>query len=102
MRGQKSRGPLEISREMAHYEVCPNQKKIMSLIFKISGALVFLCPFATKCPLFYHFMFLFFYIFYCFNNDMWRKPREISQFGKKSAKVYHSLYSSKEQLQVAL
>jgi hypothetical protein len=30
------------------------------------------------------------------------KPREISQFGKKSAKVYHCLYSSTEQLQVAL
>jgi ribosomal protein S24E len=26
----------------------------------------------------------------------------MSQFGKKSAKVYHSLYSSTEQLQVAL
>jgi hypothetical protein len=25
--GQKSRGPLEISREMAHYVVCPKQKK---------------------------------------------------------------------------
>jgi hypothetical protein len=32
----------------------------------------------------------------------YRKPREVSQFGKKSAKVYHSLYSSTEQLQVAL
>ncbi len=31
-----------------------------------------------------------------------RKPREMSQFCKKSAKVYHSLYSSTEQLQVAL
>jgi hypothetical protein len=31
-----------------------------------------------------------------------RKPCELSQFGKKSAKVYHSLYSSTEQLQVAL
>ncbi len=29
-------------------------------------------------------------------------PREISQFGKKSAKVYHSLFSSSDQLQVAL
>jgi hypothetical protein len=35
-------------------------------------------------------------------NDMQRKPREMSQFGKKSAKEYHSLYSSTEQLQVAL
>ncbi len=33
---------------------------------------------------------------------MWKKPGEISQFGKKSAKVYHNLYSSSEQLQVAL
>ncbi len=30
------------------------------------------------------------------------KPHEMSQFGKKSAKVYHCLYSSTEQLQVAL
>jgi hypothetical protein len=30
---------------MAHYVVCPKPKKIMSLIFKISGALVFLCPY---------------------------------------------------------
>jgi hypothetical protein len=35
-------------------------------------------------------------------NDVKRKPREMSQFGKKSAKVYHCLYSSIEQLQVAL
>jgi hypothetical protein len=46
--GQKSRGPLEISREMAHYVVCPKPKKIISQIFKTSGALVFLCPFATR------------------------------------------------------
>ena len=103
-KGQKSWGPLETSWEMAHYVVCPNQKNIMSLIFKISGALVFLCPFVTNCPQFYHFMFLFFYFFIVltFNNDTCRKPREISQFGKKSAKVYHSLYSTTEQLQVAL
>jgi hypothetical protein len=57
-----------------------------------------------QSPQFYHFMFLFIILlfFYCFNKDMWRKPPEISQFGKKSAKVYHSLYSSQEQLQVAL
>jgi hypothetical protein len=30
------------------------------------------------------------------------KPREMFQFDKKSAKVYHSSYSSTEQLQVAL
>jgi hypothetical protein len=39
---QKSLGPLEISLEMAawaHYAVCL-QKKIISLIFKISGALI--------------------------------------------------------------
>jgi hypothetical protein len=38
-RGQKSLGPLKISLEMAHYVVCP-QKKIISRIFKISGALI--------------------------------------------------------------
>jgi hypothetical protein len=35
-------------------------------------------------------------------NSIQRKAREMSQFGKKSAKVYHCLYSSIEQLQVAL
>ena len=45
---------------------------------------------------------LIFLFFYCFNKDMWRKPHEISRIVKKSAKVYHSLYSSSEQLQVAL
>jgi hypothetical protein len=35
-------------------------------------------------------------------NDIKRKPREMSQFGKKSAKVYHCLYSLLMQLQVAL
>jgi hypothetical protein len=38
-RGQKSLGPLEISLEKAHYVVRP-QKKIISRIFKISGALI--------------------------------------------------------------
>jgi hypothetical protein len=42
-RGQKSLGPLEISLEMAHYVVCP-QKKIISRIFKISGALIVIRP----------------------------------------------------------
>jgi hypothetical protein len=31
-----------------------------------------------------------------------RKPREMFQFGKKSAKVYFSFYSSTDQLQVEL
>jgi hypothetical protein len=35
-------------------------------------------------------------------NDIKGKPREIFQFGKKSAKVYRSLYSYTEELQVAL
>ncbi len=52
--GQKSRGPLKISRKMAHKVICP-KTKIISQIFKICGALVFLCPFATNCPQFYHF-----------------------------------------------
>ncbi len=34
------------------------------------------------------------------NADL--NPREISQFGKKSAKVYHCLYSTTEELQMAL
>jgi hypothetical protein len=35
-------------------------------------------------------------------NDVQRKPCENSSLGKKSAKVFHYLYSSIEQLQVAL
>jgi hypothetical protein len=38
-KGQKCLGSLEVSLEMAHYVVCP-QKKIISRIFKISGALI--------------------------------------------------------------
>jgi hypothetical protein len=37
----------KISLEMAHYVVCPKQKKIITQIFKISGALVFLCPYCA-------------------------------------------------------
>jgi hypothetical protein len=33
---------------------------------------------------------------------IYRKPREMSQFGKKSAKVYYSFYRSTDQLQMAL
>ena len=88
----------------------PKTKKIMSLIFKIRGALVFLCPFATRgyCKPFQeprnrfqppaHRSFADPY------GDIWyveKTPRKF-QFGKKSAKGYHSLYSSTEQLQVAL
>jgi hypothetical protein len=40
-------------------------------------------------------------LFFTVNNKK-RKPLEMFQFGKKSAKVNHSLYSSTEQLQVAL
>ncbi len=61
--GQKSRGPLEISPEMVHYVVCPKPKKIISQIFKNSGALVFLCPFATRAL---NFIILFFYCFIFF------------------------------------
>jgi hypothetical protein len=35
-------------------------------------------------------------------NEILRKPREYPSLAKKSAKVYHSLYSSAEQLKVAL
>ncbi len=35
-------------------------------------------------------------------NDIQRKPRELSQYGKKSANVYHCLFCSTEQLQMAL
>ncbi len=58
------RGLLKISRKMAHKVICPKQK-IISQIFKISGALVFLCPFATNCPQFYLFI-VFFFIFLLF------------------------------------
>ncbi len=39
LRGQKSLGPLKISREMAHKVIVP-QKKIMSRSFLNSGTLI--------------------------------------------------------------
>ncbi len=100
--GQKSRGPLEISREMAHYVVCPKPKKIISQIFKNQRCIGIFMSLCDQSPPFLLLSVFIYFFIYCFNNDMWRKPREISQFGKKCAKVYHSLYSSTEQLQVAL
>jgi hypothetical protein len=47
-RGQKSRGHLKMSREMAHKVIVP--KKIMSQSFLNSGTLVILCLFATMGP----------------------------------------------------
>jgi hypothetical protein len=35
-------------------------------------------------------------------NDLQRNPAKYPDLAKKSAKVYHSLYSSTEQLEVAL
>jgi hypothetical protein len=49
-RGQKSLGPLGISLEMAHFAVCP-QKKIISRIFKISGALIVILILTLTQPL---------------------------------------------------
>ena len=51
-RGQKSRGPLKMSREMAQ-KVIVQTKKIMSQSFLNSGTLVILCLFATMGPQFY-------------------------------------------------
>ncbi len=51
-RGQKSRGPLKMSREMAQKVIVP-KKKIMSQIFLHSGTLVILCLFATMGPQFH-------------------------------------------------
>ena len=47
-RGQKSRGPLKMSREMAHKVIVP-QKKIRSQSFLNSGTLVFLCTRVLLC-----------------------------------------------------
>jgi len=50
-RGQNSRGPLKMSREMSHQVIVPPpKKKIMSQIFLNSGTLVILCLFATMGP----------------------------------------------------
>ncbi len=74
-----------MSREMAYYVVCPKPKKIISQIFKISGALVFLCPFATRAlnfitSCFYFFIFLFFKERYVEktprNIPVWQKIRK--------------------------
>ncbi len=81
----------------------------MSLIFKISGALVFLqyvplrpehilvnllrSPGIDSQPLPNAALLI---------NDMKKKPRENFSFVTKSAKIYHSSYSLLKQLQVAL
>ncbi len=49
-RGQKSRGPLKMSREMAHKVIVPKKNKIMSQSFLNSDTLVILCLFATMGP----------------------------------------------------
>ena len=59
---KKSRPPQNIPRNGPLCSL-PKTKKIISQIFKISGALVFLCPFATKCPEFYHFIVFLFNFF---------------------------------------
>jgi hypothetical protein len=48
-RGQKSRGPLKMSREMAHKVIVPQKKKIMSQSFLNSGTLVILCTRVLLC-----------------------------------------------------
>ncbi len=40
LEGQKSLGLLKISLKMAHKVICPQKKKIISSIFKISGTLI--------------------------------------------------------------
>ncbi len=101
-RGQKSLGPLEISWEMAHYVVCPKPKKNNIPNFQNQRCI------GIFMSLYFFLRSNFFEFAYCYINsrtflcDYCRKPREISQFDKKSAKVYPSLYSSTEQLQVAL
>ncbi len=47
-RGQKSRGPLKMSREMAHKVIVP-PKKIMSQSFLNNGTLVILCTRVLFC-----------------------------------------------------
>ncbi len=47
--GQKSRGPLKMSREIAQKVIVPPQK-IMSQSFLNRGTLVILCLFATMGP----------------------------------------------------
>jgi hypothetical protein len=79
-----------------------NQKNNIPNFQKSAVHWYFYVPLRPEPSILSFYVFILFYFFYCFNKDMWRKPREISQFGKKSAKVYHSLYSSSEQLQVVL
>jgi hypothetical protein len=111
LQGQKSLRPLEKSRFCAQG---PFRILGMTHLVIFKGWFHKIAPhlqhryinsyYVPLWPIALNFITLCFYVlfFYCFNNDMCRKPREISQFGKKSAKVYHSLYNSTEQLQVAL
>jgi hypothetical protein len=60
--GQKSRGPLEIPREMAHYVVCPKPKKIISQIFKNQQCIGIFMSLCDQSPQFYTLCFYFFIV----------------------------------------
>jgi hypothetical protein len=93
-----------MTREMAHKVIVPKEK-IMSQSFLNSGTLVILCLFATMGPQFYSFLTMEKYnvlLLLPVNNTYIEKTPRKFEFGKKSAEVYHCLYSSIEQLQVAL
>ncbi len=65
--GQKSRGPLEIFRETAHYVVCPKQKKNNIPNFQKSAVhWYFYVPLRPEPSILSFYIFLFFIFFYCF------------------------------------
>jgi hypothetical protein len=106
-RGQKSLGPLEISREMAHYVVCPKPKKNNVPNFQKSAVhWYFYVPLRPE-PIFVNVYGVQesipknFTLTFNFNVNR-GNPAKDPRMAKKSAKVYHSLYCSIDQLQVAL
>jgi hypothetical protein len=68
-RGQISRGPLKISRKMAHKVICPKTKNNLSNFQnqRCIGIFMSLCDQLPSILSLYSFFSSF---FYCFNNDM--------------------------------
>ncbi len=86
---KKSRPPRNIPRNGPLCSL-PKTKKIISQILKKSAVRwYFYVPLRPEPSILSYYVFIFLF-FYCFNKDIWRKPRKISQIVKKSAKVYHS------------
>ncbi len=93
------RSPLKIARKMAHKVICPKTKNNLPNFQnqRCIGIFISLCDQLPSILSLYSFFLHFFIVLIMICRE---NPAK-SQFGKKSAKVYHSLYSSTEQLQLS-